>query len=53
MTLLRNLSGRRLFAAVFCAAATAAQIQGNLIDKGCEQRITAVGQPKAPAHTTQ
>jgi hypothetical protein len=31
---------------------TAAQIQGNLIDGGCE-RVAAVGQPKAPAHTTQ
>src|ERR1019366_6925306 len=31
----------------------AAQIQGYLIDKACEQRIKAGGQPEAASHTTE
>ena len=39
--------------AAFCAVASAAQVEGYLIDKACEQRIKAGGQPEAAAHTTE
>ena len=49
-----NLPGKISFlTAAFCAVASAAQIQGYLIDKACEQRIQAGGLPEAAAHTTQ
>jgi hypothetical protein len=50
MKLLLNIS---LLTAAFCAIASAAQIQGYLIDKTCEQRIVAGGQPEAASHTNQ
>ena len=53
MTMLRNLSYAAILVIVFCAVGSAAQVQGYLIDKACEQRIMAGGQPEAAAHTTQ